>query len=81
MLFLDTDQLEGEKGKNLKLETFLLSPFCGIFGKKSKGKWIKKREFRSISIFGEGKIPERNSEGEERGKKLHTLLKKKESKQ
>jgi hypothetical protein len=47
-----TDRLEAEKGKNLKLEGFLLPFFCGIFGKKSKRKRIKKeRDFGQFSIF------------------------------
>jgi len=40
--------LEGEKGRKLKLESFLLPLFCVIFGKKSQGKWIKKERFQSI---------------------------------
>jgi hypothetical protein len=38
-----TDRLGAEKGKNLKLEKFFLPLFCVIFGKKSQGKWIKKK--------------------------------------
>jgi hypothetical protein len=40
-----TDRLGAEKGKNLKLESFLFPFFCVIFRQKSKGKWIRKRDF------------------------------------
>jgi hypothetical protein len=55
---LDTDRLEVEKGKNLKLENFF--PFFWVIcGKKSQGKWIKKKDFgqfRKLSKGGEFKI-------------------------
>lgn len=41
---IGTDRLEGENGRNLKLESFLLPIFCVFLGQKSRGKWIKKRE-------------------------------------
>jgi hypothetical protein len=50
-----TDRLGTEKGKNLKLENFLLPLFCAIFGKKSQGKWIKKKISVNPFIFGKNR--------------------------
>jgi hypothetical protein len=46
-----TDRLEAKKGRNLKLESFLPSLFCVMFGKKSKIKWIGKRGFGQFRNF------------------------------